>query len=158
MTARVSWIVCRCAVVALATGVALCMPARSEAAVVYRCIDANGGVLYADEPCKGGVRLDLLESKPDPAAIDRLRREQQAFDQRQAARAAAAERESDRQLAMRQDALAYPGVAALAVPPDYPYGSYYWGGGWPVYAPPNLRPQRPHPPRPVATPSFVPAR
>lgn len=158
MTARFSAIVSRCAMTALAAGIVLDAPARGEASVVFRCVDADGGVLYADEPCKGGVRLDIPESKPDPAALDRLRREQQAFDQRQAARAAAAERDADRQFAMRQDALAYPGVAALAVAPDYPYGSYYWGGGWPVFVPPNLRPPRPRPPRPAASPSFVPAR
>jgi hypothetical protein len=143
---------------AFAAWIALCAPARGEAQAVFRCIDPNGGVLYTDEPCKGGAKLDIPEGKPDPAAIDRLRREQQAFDQRQAARAAAAERDADRQFAMRQDALAYPGVAALAVAPDYPYGSYYWGGGWPVYVPPNLRPPRPRSPRPAGAPSFVPAR
>jgi hypothetical protein len=131
---------------------------------VYRCDDGKGGVLYADTPCKGGATVDLAPGKADPAAIERLRREQRAFDERQAARELRAQQEAQAQreyrLAQREWQL--DAGAALLAERLAAERNYYWGGYWPwVPTPPVAKPP-PGPPRPpwpdaLPQPPYVPA-
>lgn len=64
---------------------------------VYRCKQANGAIAYQDFPCKGGVAVDIKADAADPAAIERLQKQQADFDrayaQRQAEEAAQRERQ-----------------------------------------------------------------
>jgi hypothetical protein len=48
---------------------------------IYKCKDANGGLLYTDIPCKGGERLNLKPGVADPAALLRLERAQAALEE-----------------------------------------------------------------------------
>ena len=117
---------------------------------VYRCDDGKGGVLYADTPCKGGATVDLAPGKADPAAIERLRREQRAFDERQAARELRAQQEAQAQreyrLAQREWQL--DATAALLAERLAAERNYYWGGYWPWYPAPPVGSPPPGPPRP----------
>ena len=128
---------------------------------VYRCDDGKGGVLYADTPCKGGATVDLAPGKADPAAIERLRREQRAFDERQAARELRAQQEAQAQreyrLAQREWQL--DASAALLAERLAAERNYYWGGYWPWYPAPPVAKLPPGPPRPEALPPapYVPA-
>lgn len=64
---------------------------------IYKCRQANGTVLYQDYACKGGIVVDIKPDSADPAALERLHREQAAFDldaaQRRAIGAATQRRE-----------------------------------------------------------------
>jgi hypothetical protein len=141
-----------------AAGLGLALPTVDTAAqAVYRCDDGQGGTLYADTPCKGGTKVDILPGKADPAAIERLRREQRAFDERQAAREARAREEAlagrESRLALRERQLDIDAArlaGRLAAEPVYT-----WGGWWPWYpeAPVGRPPPgSPRPPRPEASP------
>ena len=124
--------------------------AFAQGETIYRCDDGAGGVLYANARCAGGRALELPESRPDPAARERLRQDLEAFERRQAARAAAL-RERQRPDELRQGAA---NEAARPVdPPAYAPPIAYYG---PLYAAP-LRPIKPRS-RPLRPPSFVPAR
>jgi len=147
--------------IALAAAIAS-LASHAAAQTIFRCDDGRGGVLYSDAPCKQGVKVDLLPGKADPAAIERLEREQRAFDARQAARDARADRDAaaaraDRDAERQRQAEA----ARLAAQPPPPPENYYWSSGWPWwYAPlpvvprPPVRPPRPEP---VAPSGFLPA-
>ena len=126
------------------------------AQTIYRCDDGHGGVLYADAPCKDGAKVDVLPGKADPAAIERLTREQQAFDERQAVRDAKSRAEVDAAREERRVWVRRP----LESDPQATYGGYpgyAWGGYWPW---PPVPPRPPHPPRPepTSTSSYVPSR
>jgi hypothetical protein len=121
---------------------------------IYRCDDGRGGVLYANTPCPGGRVIALVESKPDPAARERLQRDLEAFERRQSAREAAITRERERREEARQRTVAN---SQEEQPQSYGLAYGYYGYYAPYYPPP-IRPPvkiRPRPPRP---PSFVPAR
>jgi hypothetical protein len=127
--------------------------AFAQGDTIYRCDDGRGGVLYADAPCPGGRVVELPEGKPDPTARERLQRDLDAFERRQAARAAALLRERERQDDLRQRNAPEParqdeGYASYVAP-----FSYYA----PLYVPPVQRPIKARP-RPARTPSFVPVR
>ena len=140
---------------------AVTIASHAAAQAVYRCDDGKGGVLYADTPCKGGATVDLAPGKADPAAIERLRREQRAFDERQAARELRAQQEAQAQreyrLAQREWQL--DASAALLAERLAAERNYYWGGYWPWYPAPPVAKPPPGPPRPEALPPapYVPA-
>jgi len=125
----------------------------AAAQTVYRCEDGKGGTLYSDTPCKGGAKVDLLPGKADPAAIERLRREQRAYDERQAARELRAQQEA---LAQRESRLAqreWQLDAASFADRYAPEPVYGWGGVWPWYpVAPVVPPALPRPPRPDVRP------
>jgi hypothetical protein len=144
-------------------GVSLCCLAAALAAgpvvgaqTFYRCDDGKGGVLYTDTRCRNATELEVVPGKADPAAIERLQREERAFAERQAAREARALEEAralrEYRAARRQserEALAY------RFDPDW----YYWGGLWPwpvVAIEPSPKPRGPRRDR-RKTESFVPA-
>jgi hypothetical protein len=64
-------------------------------APIYKCFDANLGLLYTDEPCKNGEQMNIRAGDADPAAIAKLQRERDAFDQRAAQRRADQLRQQD---------------------------------------------------------------
>lgn len=48
---------------------------------VYKCFDKNLGLVYTDEPCKDGERLNIRAGDADPTAVARLERQADALDQ-----------------------------------------------------------------------------
>ena len=144
-------------VIAAATCV---VAAAGHADAIYRCSDGAGGVLYRDTPCSGGRVVEIAPSRADPAARERLQREIDAFDKRQAARDAAMAREREQQADQKRraeaDARRAEAEARRAEELDastYPYAY----GFAPYYVPPRLPPV-PRP-RPIRSPdSFVPLR
>jgi hypothetical protein len=48
---------------------------------IYKCLDKNLAIVYTDEPCKDGERLDLRPGEADAAAVARLERQRDALDQ-----------------------------------------------------------------------------
>ena len=92
---------------------------------IYKCVDANLGLLYTDEPCKYGEQMNIRAGEADPAAVAKLQRERDAFDQR------AAQRRADQQ---RQPAWAAPYMLeGNQLPYDvssYDYGPVWWAPGF----------------------------
>jgi hypothetical protein len=136
--------------------VAACVTNPLAAQAIYRCDDGKGGVLYADEPCQGGTRMEIRAGTADPAAIERLRRDQKAFDERHAARQARAQAEAQAAAEARRTERERERASAPAEP-TWAYPGYAWGGYWP-YVPVTPRPPRPPPVAPQgsvpATPAF----
>jgi len=101
-------------------------------APIYKCVDANLRLLYTDEPCKGGEQMNIRAGDADPAAVARLQRERDAFDQRAAQRVADQRRQQDwaAQYMIEDNQRAYDF-------PQYDYGAVWWLPGI----------ARPHPPR-----------
>ncbi|HLX28090.1 MAG TPA: hypothetical protein VKV24_06355 [Casimicrobiaceae bacterium] len=106
---------------------------------VYKCHQADGTVLYQDYACKGAVVVDIKPDSADPAAIERLRREDAAFDQAAAQRHAidaaarreqigrareveAAQRDEERQARADEAAASYPGY--FFVTPQRPFKTH----------------------------------
>lgn len=118
----------------------------AHASTIYRCSDGAGGVLYADSPCAGGKVIDLPQSNVDPGARERLQRELDAFDKRQALRDAERARQLERQAQVnRSGTSTQTADAATAPEPYYPY-AYGYG---PYYVAPQPPPRpRPRPVRP----------
>ena len=122
-------------------------------AAVYRCTQAGGKVLYTDSPCKGGAVVDVRAGTADPIAIDRLDRENAAFDRNMAARAAieqkaAAQRQ---ELYLRRQELEATQSAAAASAAAAAAPGYVPAYGFPArFARPHARPARP--PIPIAPP------
>lgn len=143
----------------LLTVTLLAAPAAGAQAI-YRCDDGRGGVLYTDAPCKQGAALDLAPGKANPEAIARLERERQAFQQRQMARDARAERE-DQAARAEREAERKRQQAALAeqrLAEQNAINQAWWGWypAWPVL-PPQPRPPRPPRPEPVPPVGTLPA-
>jgi hypothetical protein len=117
----------RSAGISVALTVAAAVPAGASAtsavsATIYHCVQANGHVLYADVPCKGGVVVDIRPGVPDPTAIDRLDRQNAAFDRNMAARAANEQNAAARRQEIylrRQELEATQAAAAAAAAPGY---------------------------------------
>ena len=131
--------------VRIAVALAACIGALAQANTIYRCSDGAGGVLYADSPCAGGRVVEVPASKVDPLARERLQRDLEAFDKRQALR--------DSERARQQEQLAQARRAEANAPPaettePAPYYPYAYGFA-PYYVPPHPPPRpRPRPVRP----------
>jgi hypothetical protein len=108
------------------------MSGLATTAPIYKCVDANLGLLYADEPCKNGEQMNIRAGDADPAAIAKLQRERDAFDQR------AAQRRAD-QLRQQDWAAQYmiEGNQRVVDVSSSDYGGVWWLPGI----------ARPHPPR-----------
>ncbi len=149
------------ALAAAASGAsAASMPSGPATTDVYRCTTADGGVVYLDQPCRGGVKLDIAPGVADPAAIEKLRRDQEADARRQAARdAQAREVELQREIARTATPYVVP-VPAWAPYDDSLVNSPWFWGGWFGYSPwwgPAPAKPRPPPRPPRATTGSVPA-
>lgn len=102
-------------------------------------------MLYADAPCKDGAKVEVQPGKADPAAIERLRREEKAFAERHAAREAKAQAEAQAAREAREArARAERQAERDRQQPEYVgYPGYAWGG----YRPrPPLSPRLEPPP------------
>ena len=102
---------------------------------IYKCVQANGAVLYADFPCNGGAALDIHPGVADPAATERLQRAQAELDRAAARRrtdeAAAAQRAAEQS---RYDAAVPRGVPESDMEyPDATYGLALGGYGRSVH-------------------------
>lgn len=128
-----------------------CLASQAFAQAVYRCDDGKGGVLYTDAPCRQGAQVDLLPGRADPVAIERLQREQKAFDERHAVREARLRAEAQ----AAREAQRKPAEAPPAPVETYAYPPWAWGG-WTAWPPVPPRPPRPPPP-PEPAP-YVPAK
>jgi hypothetical protein len=84
------------------------------AAAVFRCKQPNGGIIYQDYPCKGGVTVDIKPDTADPAAIARLRRAEAEFERTHAQRRAMGTVTQRRELIERRTIEAAPGEAPEA--------------------------------------------
>lgn len=75
--------------------------ATAAETAIYRCRDVGGQVLYTDEPCKGGDRLELHPGEADPAAMQALASVRDALDRSAAERRLELAAESARKAANR---------------------------------------------------------
>jgi hypothetical protein len=102
--------------------------ALAAAAPIYKCFDRNLGVLYTDEPCKGGEQVDIRAGDADPLAVARLQRQRDALDQSADRRIAEGRRAAiERQYAAQ---FAYPPASELGSYPDEAaYAAYGYGYG-----------------------------
>ena len=130
----------------VATAASEAAPNESAAPVVYRCKQANGGVLYADFPCGRGVIVDIKPDSADPRAIERLQRATEEFD-----RSAAQRRYAEQVAAIRGEA-SYDQRRAVEPPQDSAdYDTYAgYGIGYGSYVPAAIPRKkhfhlRPHP-------------
>ena len=87
---------------------------------IYKCLDANLGFLYTDEPCKDGEELNIRAGNADPAAVARLERTRDALDQSAARRIAEVQRAQN----------AMPRYAFQDEQGAYDYPPYGYGGMW----------------------------
>ncbi len=87
---------------------------------IYKCLDKNLGLLYTDEPCKEGERLNIRAGEADPVAVARLERQRDALDQ------SAAQRIAD----LRHAAVEGEGASRLAYEPPEDRASYDYGSGY----------------------------
>jgi hypothetical protein len=119
--------------------------ASAGTTIVYKCLDRNLGVVYTDEPCKGGERMTIRAGDADPAAVARLERERDALG-----RSAEQRIMDERRISLQRDFAAGPSYP-VDQPLDY-YNGYYngapydygWVGAYPLYP---MQPQRPRFPR-----------
>lgn len=135
--------------------------ANAATAPIYKCLDSNLALIYTDQPCKGGARLEVQAGDADPAAVARLQVARDQLDRSAAARIVEERRATAQRdfaaLALRQrdqdrgaaDASDYS--AALS---PYDYASLWYPGFRPMHPP--YRP-RPHPPRTAAPRGFAPS-
>jgi hypothetical protein len=95
---------------------------------IYKCLDKSLGVVYTDEACKDGERMNIRAGDADPAAVARLERERDALDQSAAQRIA-----DQRRAAAQRDLAAWYGRDDERSAPDYTaaYTPYDYGAtGW----------------------------
>jgi hypothetical protein len=59
---------------------------------IYKCLDNDLALVYTDEPCKEGERLELRPGEADPEAVARLERVRGALDREALERATDARR------------------------------------------------------------------
>ena len=134
--------------------------AVAATAPIYKCLGNDLGMIYTDQPCKGGERLDVHAGDTDPAAVARLQsardqldrsaatrliEERRAATQRDLAAWARRQREEDRIAADASE-----DTAALS---PYDYSLPWYSGLVPMHA---RHPSRPHPPRAAAPRHFAP--
>jgi len=141
---------------AVALGLVACGSAAAADAPIYKCVQANGAVLYADYPCNRGAILDIHPGVADPAATERLQRAQAELDK------GAARRRAEEALATQRAAMEQPRYDAGVPPPepdviysDAAYGLVLGGHGRPAHrrhSPPGP-PKRPDHHRPESGPS-----
>ena len=115
-------------------------------APIYKCFDANLGLLYTDEPCKNGEQMNFRAGEADPAAIAKLQRERDAFDQRAAQRRADRPRQQEwpAQYVIDDNQRAYD-------VPSYDNGAVWWLPGIVRPHSPKARVPKAQEPRPIAT-------
>jgi hypothetical protein len=128
------------AIAALALGVGA---AEAATAPIYKCFGKDLGLVYTDQPCKGGEVIDVHPGDVDPAAVERLQVARDMLDRSAAARLAAERRFAEQAalatMAWRQrddDRAADADYSASQSPDD----QYLW------WYPAATQMHRPHPP------------
>lgn len=126
---------------------------------IYKCFGKDLGLIYTDQPCKGGELLDIHPGDVDPAAVARLQGARDMLDRSAEARIAEERRAAaQKDLAAiargqrEEDRSAADADYSAALSPYDQYLSWYPGTG-------QMRPTHPphqHPPRSVAPHSFAP--
>jgi hypothetical protein len=144
--------------VALALTLGMAAPLGVHAdATIYRCTGTGGHVTFTDEPCADGVRVDVRAGQGDPAAIARLRQEQEAFDRRDAQRRAALRDIELRRLEVEARRFQEADWRLGPMPAAEPGCAYCGGFAW--YVPWALPANPPRPPlakpRPPVQPPYL---
>ena len=128
--------------------------ADAATAPIYKCLGNDLGMIYTDQPCKGGERLDVHAGDPDPAAVARLQSARDQLDRSAAARLVEERRAAtQRNLAawarrQREDRSAADGSEYADALSPYDYSLPWYSGLVPMHP---RHPSRPHPP-PAAPP------
>jgi len=132
--------------------------AGAATAPVYKCLGKDLGLIYTDQPCKGGEQVDIHPGDVDPAAVARLQSARDMLDRGAAARVAEEQRAAAQKelaaVAQRQrdaDRIAAEADYAASAPYDQ-YLSWYPGTG---QVHPH-HPPHPHPPHPAAPRALAP--
>ena len=133
--------------------------AVAATAPIYKCPGNDLGMIYTDQPCKGGQRLDVHAGDPDPVAVASLQSARDQLDRSAAARLAEERRvATQRELAARarrqreEDRIAADASEDTALSP-YDYSLPYYSGLVPMHP---RHPSRPHPPPAAAPRHFAP--
>ena len=148
------------AVAVIAAGALLVATGVGDAASapIYKCLGSNLGLIYTDQPCKDGERLDIHAGDADPAAAARLQDARDQLDKSAAARIV-----EERRVAAQRDFVALlrqqrdEDISAASVSDystalsPYDYSMLWYPGFVPSHPPRPL----PHPPRPAPR-SFAP--
>jgi hypothetical protein len=136
-------------------------PADAASAPIYKCLGNDLGLIYTDQPCKGGERLELHAGDADPSAVARLQSTRDQLDRSAAARIIEERRATVQRdiaaLMRREREMDQDRSAAYAS--DTTGASYDDSLVWyPAFVPMHPRhPSRPHRPRTAAPRSFAPA-
>src|SRR6266542_2898596 len=75
-----------CVLTAAGSLVVAVASATAADTAIYKCFDNHLGLVYTDLPCKDGEKLDIRAGDADPAAVARLERVRDQFDQSAARR------------------------------------------------------------------------
>ena len=134
--------------------------ADAATAPIYKCLGNNLGMIYTDQPCKGGERLDVHAGDPDPAAVARLQSARDQLDRGAAVRLVEERRAAtQRDLAAwtrrqrEEDRIAADASEDAAALSPYDYSLPWYSGLVPMHA---RHPSRPHPPPAAAPRHFAP--
>ena len=149
------------AVAAIAAGTLLVATAIVDAGAVaiYKCPGDNLGLIYTDQPCRDGKRLEIDAGNADPAAAARLQEARDQLDRSAAARIVEERVASAQRYLGASERRARDEEANAPYAPDYgtapsPYDYTLWW--YPGFVPMHPPLPRPHPPRPAAPRSFAP--
>jgi hypothetical protein len=144
------------AIVAVAALLFAIGEAQAATAPIYKCVGKDLGLIYTDQPCKGGEQIDIHPGDVDPAAVARLQGARDMLDRGATARLAEEQRAAAQKelaaMARRQrdeDRSAADAEYSAAVSPYDQYLSWYPGTG-------QMRPH--HPPHKPPPPSAAPHR
>ena len=117
------------AILSLISGVAI-----GAQGPIYRCAQADGTLLYADNPCDGGTVVDIHPGLADPGAKERLARAQAELDG-----AAALRRANEREAAVRREEMnrlrQHAEAAQSMAEPVNNASDAYYGTGYETYGP-----------------------
>ena len=104
--------------------------AMAAEGAIYRCLQANGTILYADNPCDGGTVVDVHPGLPDPNAKERLARAQAELDH-----AAVLRRANEQDTARRDELAQLRGQLESGQSMAEPASDVYYGSGYDAYGP-----------------------
>jgi hypothetical protein len=149
------------AVIAVAILIFAIDTAGAATAPIYKCVGKDLGLIYTDQPCKGGEQLEIHAGDVDPAAVARLQGARDMLDRGAAARLAEEQRAAAQKalaaMARRQQdeerSATDAAYSAALSPYDQPL-SWYPGTG--QMHRPHPHPPHPHAPRSTASHSFAP--
>lgn len=122
--------------------------ADAATASIYKCLGDNLGMIYTDQPCKGGERLDVHAGDADPTAVARLQGARDQLDRSATARLVEERRAATQRalaawtLRLREDRSAADGSEYADALSPYDYSLPWYSGLAPMHA---RHPSHPHP-------------